>query len=93
MRLTFTENLTGTVQVMKQVLKLKCSATFAVPVTEERAPNYSSVIKEPRDLGTISGKLGSSDGYSSLGRASDNQVNLNGPMAQLMQLVLTYVHA
>ncbi|KAK9868990.1 hypothetical protein WJX84_004562 [Apatococcus fuscideae] len=54
-------------KVMKQVLKLKCSATFAVPVTEERAPNYSSVIKEPRDLGTISGKLGSSDGYSSLG--------------------------
>ena len=57
-------------QVIKQVLKLKCSATFAVPVTDEAVPNYSNVIKEPRDLGSISEKLGMSgeEGYTSLGK-------------------------
>lgn len=57
-------------QVIKQVLKLKCSATFAVPVTDEAVPNYLNVIKEPRDLGSISEKLGMSgeEGYTSLGK-------------------------
>ncbi|KAK9838020.1 hypothetical protein WJX74_009849 [Apatococcus lobatus] len=56
-------------KVIKQVLKLKCSATFAVPVTDEAVPNYSNVIKEPRDLGSISEKLKASgeDVYASLG--------------------------
>lgn len=55
--------------MIKQLLKLKCSATFAVPVTDEAVPNYSDVIKEPRDLGSISEKLGSSGDttYASLG--------------------------
>ncbi len=58
------------IQVIKQVLKLKCSATFAVPVSEDKVPNYFKVIKEPRDLGSISEKLSSSeDSYASLGRA------------------------
>ena len=44
-------------KVVRAVLKLKVAVNFAVPVREEWAPGYHSVITHPMDLGTVAARL------------------------------------
>ena len=44
-------------KVVRAVLKLKVALNFAVPVREEWAPGYHSVITHPMDLGTVAARL------------------------------------
>lgn len=53
-------------KVVKGLTKLQSAAPFLAPVSEEDAPGYHAVVKEPMDLGTVLGKL-KSGAYTSLG--------------------------
>lgn len=54
-------------KVVKGLTKLDSAAPFLTPVSEEEAPGYHSVVKEPMDLGTVLNKL-KTGAYSSLGK-------------------------
>ena len=54
-------------KVVKGLTKLDSAAPFLAPVSEEEAPGYHSVVKEPMDLSTVLNKL-KTGAYSSLGK-------------------------
>ena len=45
------------VKITKKLLSLPISLYFLSPVTDEIAPDYSSVISHPMDLGTVAERL------------------------------------
>lgn len=55
-------------KVVKGLTKLQSAEPFLTPVTEEAAPGYHDIVKEPMDLGTVLSKL-KSGAYTTLGRS------------------------
>lgn len=64
--------LARAVRVVRAVLKLKVALNFAMPVREEWAPGYHSVITHPMDLGTIAARLAAGQ-YADAGELANLQ--------------------
>ncbi len=63
-----TEQAQAAVKVLKNLMRQRFAAPFLEPVSEQAAPGYHAVIKQPRDLTGILQGL-ESNAYPSLGHS------------------------
>jgi hypothetical protein len=60
------------IQVIQKLARSRTGAAFAVPVTDDIAPNYSTEIKRPMDLGTLADRLQNGK-YRSVGECAGHE--------------------